>query len=103
MVYIGGHSCSVQRVAVGKNRHARPELDFFGSARQPGEHDEGIVERSWKARSDVRSNGNVIGDHDEVIAQALGLHGPALENTGRSSGAEVENIHANLHEFSPTR
>jgi hypothetical protein len=31
----------------------------------PSERDKGVVEGRWKARSDVRSNGNVIGDHQE--------------------------------------
>src|SRR6266849_7138472 len=69
LIDVGRHSRRQQRMTVGKNDDRGAKLEILSDAREPGERDEWIVERRRILPVDVGSNGDVIGNHNEVVAE----------------------------------
>src|SRR5205085_2857280 len=96
-VDVGAQPRGEERVTIGQDHHRRPELHPSGRAREPPQGDERIVERRRIAGDDVGGHRDVIGDHDEVIAEGLRELRPARERVRAHARPEVEEVHADPH------
>lgn len=101
LLQVGRHPGGEQRVPVGSDEDRRAESDPGGEAGQPGQGGEGLVEGCWIALGDVGRDGDVVRDHQQVVAQALHGLGPAPQDSRVAAGAEIEDVDSDLHDAEP--
>jgi hypothetical protein len=97
IVEIGGHPGDEQRVPVRHDQHGRPELDRVGEAGEPRERGERLVERRRVLLGHVGGHSDVVGDHQQVEAEALHRLCPAAQEAGCGAGSEIRHVHAHPH------
>src|SRR5579863_8166866 len=90
-------------MTVGKNNDRGAKLQILRNAREPGERDERIVERRRILRVDVGSDGDVIGNHNEVVAERFNQLRPSFQRCWVRAWAEVQYVHADFHLTSVSR
>src|SRR5215831_17880597 len=96
-VEIGGHPGGQQRVPVRHDQDRRPEPDRAGDAGEPGQRGERFVERHRILLGDVRGHHDVVGDHQQIKAEALHRLGPAAQQARCGTRSEIRHVHAELH------
>lgn len=103
LVQVGRHPGGEQRVPVGSDEDRRAEPDPGGEAGQPRQGGEGLVEGRRVPLGDVGRDGDVVGDHQQVEAQALHGLGPAAQDSRVGAGAEIGDVDADFHTAEPSQ
>jgi hypothetical protein len=94
---IRGHARDQQRVPVGRDQHGGAQPDPPGEPGEPRQRGERLIERRRILLGDVRGDRDVVGDHQQIEAQALHGLRPVTQHAGIGAGAKVRDVHAEIH------